>query len=158
MPIATTCTRLRAQLASTLDRVVNDREVAETAHLLRSPNNARRLLSALRRADRKAGGRSRLKSSAGRWDLPRPAEREAVFHPEFREDLRRRVQNDRNPALRVLPLIEAVLREPFPGIGRPEPLKYVLARCWSRRITQDHRLVYKVSKRRIDFPQARYQY
>ena len=46
----------------------------------------------------------------------------------------------------------------FSGLGRPEPLKYVLAGCWSRRITQEHRLVYRVTERRIDFLQARYHY
>jgi toxin YoeB len=83
---------------------------------------------------------------------------EAVFQPEFRQDLKYWVQTDRNTALRVLELIEAVLRDPFSGMGKPEPLKYVLAGCWSRRIAQEHRLVYKVSARRIDFLQARYHY
>ena len=85
------------------------------------------------------------------------AEREAVFHREFREDLRHWVKTDRKAA-RILELIEAVLRDPFTGIGKPEPLKFVLAGCWSRRITQEHRLVYKVSGGRIDFLQARYHY
>jgi toxin YoeB len=60
--------------------------------------------------------------------------------------------------MRVLQLVEAVLKDPFIGIGKPEPLKYVLAGAWSRRITQEHRLVYKVSAARIDFLQARYHY
>lgn len=85
-------------------------------------------------------------------------EREAVFHHEFREDLRYWVSSDRNIALRILELIEAVLRDPFSGVGKPEPLKYVLAGCWSRRITQEHRLVYRVSQQRIDYLQARYHY
>jgi toxin YoeB len=88
----------------------------------------------------------------------RHADREAVFHPEFRDDLRHWVEMDRNVALRVLQLVEAVVRDPFAGIGKPEPLKYVLAGAWSRRITQEHRLVYKVSEKRIDFLQARYHY
>jgi toxin YoeB len=82
----------------------------------------------------------------------------AVFHPEFREDLRWWVKNDRNTALRILSLIEAVLGDPFGGIGKPEPLKHVLAGCWSRRVTQEHRLVYRVGEGRIDFLQARYHY
>jgi toxin YoeB len=86
------------------------------------------------------------------------AEREAVFHAEFRQDLRYWINTDRRVALRVVELIEVVLRDPFVGIGKPEPLKYVLAGCWSRRITQEHRLVYRVSERRIDFLQARYHY
>ena len=88
----------------------------------------------------------------------RPAEREAIFHPEFRDDLKDWVESDRKVALRVLDLVEAVMRDPFTGIGKPEPLKFVLAGCWSRRITQEHRLVYKVSANRIDFLQARYHY
>jgi toxin YoeB len=83
---------------------------------------------------------------------------EAVFQPEFRQDLKHWVEADRHTALRILELVEAVLRDPFTGMGKPEPLKYVLAGCWSRRITQEHRLVYKVSGRRIDFLQARYYY
>lgn len=90
--------------------------------------------------------------------MARPAEREAVFQLEFREDLQYWVQNDRKVALRVLELVEAVLREPFTGIGKPEPLKFILAGCWSRRVTQEHRLVYRVSGNRIDFLQARYHY
>jgi len=81
-----------------------------------------------------------------------------VFHLEFREDLRHWVETDRRIALRILDLVEAVLRDPFAGIGKPEPLRYVLSGSWSRRITQEHRLVYKVSERRVDFLQARYHY
>jgi toxin YoeB len=68
------------------------------------------------------------------------------------------VETDRKIALRILDLIEAILRDPFTGIGKPEPLKYVLAGCWSRRITQEHRLVYRVAGNRIDFLQAKYHY
>jgi toxin YoeB len=50
------------------------------------------------------------------------------------------------------------MREPFSGIGKPEPLKYLGADVWSRRITQEHRLVYLVRTDRIDFLQARYHY
>jgi len=90
--------------------------------------------------------------------LGRSVEREAVFQPEFLEDLKYWVKTDRKAALRILELAEAVMRDPFAGIGRPEPLKFVLAGCWSRRITQEHRLVYRVSEHRVDFLQARYHY
>jgi len=90
--------------------------------------------------------------------LPAKVDREAVFHPEFRQDLRYWVESDRKIALRAFELIEGILRDPFTGIGKPEPLKYVLAGCWSRRLTQEHRLVYRVSGQRIDFLQARYHY
>ena len=89
---------------------------------------------------------------------PPSTQRDAVFQAEFREDLRYWVETDRRTALRILSLIEAVLREPFDGIGKPEPLKYLGTAVWSRRITQEHRLVYRVSGNRIDFLQARYHY
>jgi toxin YoeB len=89
---------------------------------------------------------------------PQRAPREAVFHPEFREDLRSWIETDRKVALRVLDLVEAVLREPFVGIGKPEPLKHLLAGAWSRRVTEEHRLVYLVRGNRVDFLQARYHY
>ena len=84
--------------------------------------------------------------------------REAVFHREFREDLRHWVAVERKVALRVLELVEAVLREPFTGAGKPEPLKHLLIGAWSRRITEEHWLVYLVRGGRIDFLQARYHY
>jgi toxin YoeB len=68
------------------------------------------------------------------------------------------VETDRSTALRVLALVEAVLADPFHGIGKPEPLKYGLAGAWSRRITQAHRIVCKVTGKRVDFLQARYHY
>jgi len=90
--------------------------------------------------------------------LARGIDRQAVFHPEFRQDLRYWVETERKVALRAFELIEAVLRDPFTGLGKPEPLKYLLAGCWSRRLTQEHRIVYRVSEQRIDFLQARYHY
>lgn len=82
----------------------------------------------------------------------------AVFQVEFLEDLRYWVQTDRKLALRVFDLIEAILRDPFVGIGKPEPLKYLAPGTWSRRITQEHRIVYLVREGRIDFLQTRYHY
>lgn len=91
-------------------------------------------------------------------DAERRGRRLAIFHPEFREDLRHWVETDRKVALRALDLTEAVLHDPFAGIGKPEPLRHVLAGAWSRRLTQEHRLVYLVRDDRIDFLQARYHY
>jgi toxin YoeB len=82
----------------------------------------------------------------------------AAFHPEFIGDLRYWIETDRKIALRVFDLVEAVMRDLFVGIGKPEPLKYLLAGAWSRRLTQEHRIVYLVSEERIDFLQARYHY
>jgi len=89
---------------------------------------------------------------------PKKKERIAVFHPEFVEDLRFWVEQDRKIALKAFDLIEAVLRDPFSGIGKPEPLKHLLAGAWSRRLAQEHRIVYLVSDSRVDFLQARYHY
>lgn len=85
-------------------------------------------------------------------------QRLAVFQPEFIQDLRYWVEKDRRMALRAFDLIEAVMRDPFVGIGKPEPLKHKLAGVWSRRLTLEHRIVYLVSGDQIDFLQARYHY
>jgi toxin YoeB len=90
--------------------------------------------------------------------VTRNPNRVAVFQAEFREDLRYWVKTERSIAIRVLDLVEAVMRDPFQGLGKPEPLKYVLAGCWSRRVSQEHRLVYRVTDKTIDFLQARYHY
>ena len=87
-----------------------------------------------------------------------PKTREAVFQPEFLEDLHYWVNTDRKLALRVLDLVEATLRDPFQGIGKPEPLRHLAPGAWSRRLTQEHRMVYLVRDDRIDFLQARYHY
>ena len=84
--------------------------------------------------------------------------RDTVFHPEFIEDLRFWVETDRKVALRALDLIEAVMRDSFAGMGKPEPLKYLAPGVWSRRLTQEHRIVYRVSGDRIDFLQTRFHY
>ena len=71
-------------------------------------------------------------------------QRDAIFHPEFREDLKYWVRVDRKIALKTLELVEAIMRDPFEGIGKPEPLKYLASGTWSRRLTQEHRIVYLV--------------
>ncbi len=85
-------------------------------------------------------------------------ERTAVFQPEFIEDLRYWVETDRKLALRAFDLIQAFIRDPFEGIGKPEPLKYLAPGAWSRRLMQEHRIVYLVRDQQIDFLQARYHY
>ena len=82
----------------------------------------------------------------------------AVFQLEFREDLRFWVETNPRTALRALNLMENILREPFTGIGKPEPLKYLSDGAWSRRLTEEHRIVYLVRQNQIDFLQARYHY
>ena len=87
-----------------------------------------------------------------------PKQRLAVFQPEFIEDLRFWVETDRKLALKTLELIDVILRDPFTGIGKPEPLKYLAPGIWSRRLTVEHRIVYLVRDERIDFLQTRYHY
>ena len=86
------------------------------------------------------------------------SERASVFHQEFREDLRYWVEHERRVALRLLDLVEATMRYPFTGLGKPEPLKHLGAGVWSRRITQEHRLIYIVSAADVQFLKARYHY
>ncbi|MGA7303858.1 MAG: Txe/YoeB family addiction module toxin [Rhodothermales bacterium] len=90
--------------------------------------------------------------------MGRKIERIVVFQAEFREDLAFWIRNDRKTALRILKLVEAITRDPFTGIGKPEHLRAIGPGIWSRRITQEHRLVYLVRDQRIDFLQARYHY
>lgn len=87
-----------------------------------------------------------------------PSERASVFQQEFREDLRFWVEHDRRVALRLMDLVEAVMRDPFVGIGKPEPLKHLGPGVWSRRLTQEHRLIYLVIHTEIHLLKARYHY
>jgi toxin YoeB len=84
--------------------------------------------------------------------------RDALFDQNCLEDLEHWVRTDRRRALRILKLIEAVLRDPFSGPGKPEPLRGQLAGAWSRRIDQEHRLVYRVEPACVRFIAARYHY
>ncbi|MDI6771452.1 MAG: Txe/YoeB family addiction module toxin [bacterium] len=97
-------------------------------------------------------------SGSSRRDPGRRRARDTVFHPEFIEDLRHWVETDRRVALRALELSRAIVRDPFAGIGKPEPLKYLAPGVWSRRLTQENRIVYRASENRIDFLQARYHH
>lgn len=85
-------------------------------------------------------------------------QRDAVFQPEFREDLKYWVKTNRKIALKAFEIIDAIMKDPFQGIGKPEPLKYLAPNTWSRRLTQEHRIVYLVRNNKIDFLQARYHY
>ena len=82
----------------------------------------------------------------------------AVFQPEFIEDLQYWVAINPKVATRVLAIAQAILKDPFHGIAKPEPLRYLAPGTWSRRLTEEHRIVYLVTSNRIDFLQARYHY
>ncbi len=84
--------------------------------------------------------------------------RELVFEPAALEDLLWWTQQDRRKAVRILELVQDIQRDPFTGKGKPEPLKHDLAGCWSRRIDQEHRLVYQVLETKIRILACKYHY
>jgi toxin YoeB len=84
--------------------------------------------------------------------------RSLEFDPAALDDLAWWVQRDRKKALRLLRLIQETASDPFGGIGKPEPLKHELAGMWSKRIDDEHRLVYQVSKDVIRVLACRYHY
>ena len=81
-----------------------------------------------------------------------------MLQGECLEDLRYWVETNRKVALRVVDLMEAALRDPYVGIGKPEHLRHLGGSVWSRRITETDRLVYEVFADRIEFLQAHYHY
>lgn len=81
-----------------------------------------------------------------------------VFTPHGWEDYQHWTQTDRATLKRINRLIDAVLRDPFTGIGKPEQLRHVLSGAWSRRITEERRLVYLVDGDDLVILQARYHY
>lgn len=84
--------------------------------------------------------------------------RESIISSKFRDDLRYWAENEKRTLIKILDLMESVSRDPFVGIGKPEPLKNVGAGVWSRRITKEHRMTYVVTEDRIEFLQARFHY
>lgn len=81
-----------------------------------------------------------------------------LFTPNGWEDHQHWLSADRATLKRINRLIHDVLRHPFEGIGKPEPLRHALAGRWSRRISEEHRLVYLVDGEDIVILQARYHY
>ncbi|MDO8594146.1 MAG: Txe/YoeB family addiction module toxin [bacterium] len=80
------------------------------------------------------------------------------YDPNAWEDLLFWKKTDKKKLARIMLLLASVERTPFVGIGKPEPLKYELSGCWSRRIDRVHRLVYKVSSDAITVISCRYHY
>lgn len=81
-----------------------------------------------------------------------------VFTPNGREDYTHWLSADRATSKRINRLIDDALRDPFDGIGKPEPLRRAFAGTWSRRISEEHRLVYLIDGDDIVVLQARYHY
>jgi toxin YoeB len=84
--------------------------------------------------------------------------RRVAFLPQSFEDFNRWSVEDKKVHGRIIDLIKDTLRTPFSGIGKPEPLKHELKGLWSRRITDEHRLVYKVTEEEIVIVSCRYHY
>lgn len=81
-----------------------------------------------------------------------------TFTPTALDDLRYWLKTDKRQAERVLALLEEIRRTPFEGTGKPEPLRFQLAGCWSRRIDREHRLVYQVEEAEVVVIACRYHY
>ncbi len=84
--------------------------------------------------------------------------RQILFDPNAIEDLEYWIKENRKKAQKILKLIRESSKDPFNGTGKPEPLKYDLKGCWSRRIDREHRLVYEVKKDKIRILSFRYHY
>ena len=86
------------------------------------------------------------------------SDRSLEFDPSALDDLAFWVQQDRKRALRILRLVQDTATDPFGGIGKPEPLKHELAGCWSKRIDDEHRLVYQVTETKMRILACRFHY
>jgi toxin YoeB len=84
--------------------------------------------------------------------------RQVYWAAQALEDLAHWDKTDRRIARRTRGLVEHVLEHPFTGIGKPEPLRYEWSGYWSRRITKEHRLVYRVEDDTVYIAQCRYHY
>ena len=82
----------------------------------------------------------------------------SIFSDDAWDDYLYWQNNDRKIVERINKLIQEVKREPFSGLGKPEPLKHALSGFWSRRITDEHRLVYRVEADALLLAQLRYRY
>ncbi len=81
-----------------------------------------------------------------------------IFSDEGWEDYLFWQKQDKRMVERINKLVRETMREPFSGVGKPEPLKHALAGYWSRRITDEHRMVYKVADDSVLIAQLRYHY
>lgn len=80
------------------------------------------------------------------------------FHAAAWEDYLYWQRTDRAKVKRINELVRDILRDPFAGIGKPEPLRHALAGFWSRRIDDEHRIVYKFERGQLTIVQLRYHY
>jgi toxin YoeB len=80
------------------------------------------------------------------------------FSSQFKDDLAWWFKTDSKKVSKILDIITEIMREPFTGVGKPEPLKYMDSDIWSRRINLEHRLIYRVTNSQIDFLSCRFHY
>jgi toxin YoeB len=81
-----------------------------------------------------------------------------VFSAFAWEDYQHWVQTDKKMVRRINELIKDTLRSPYSGIGKPEPLRHTLTGFWSRRITDEHRMVYRMAGDDLEIAQLRFHY
>jgi len=81
-----------------------------------------------------------------------------IFADEAGEDYLYWQKQDKRMVERINKLIQETQREPFSGVGKPEALKHALSGFWSRRITDEHRMVYRVEKDALEIVQLRFHY
>ncbi len=81
-----------------------------------------------------------------------------VFHPRAWEDYSYWQQHDRKLLKRINDLIKDIQRTPYEGIGKPEPLRFEFTGCWSRRVNEEHRLIYRVEGEGLHILACRYHY
>ena len=84
--------------------------------------------------------------------------RNIVFEPQAFQDFNSWAKEDKKVYGKIVGLIDDILRNPFGGIGKPEPLKYELKGCWSRRITDEHRLVYRINEDAVTIISCKFHY
>ena len=84
--------------------------------------------------------------------------RNIEFVPKAFQEYQNWIETDRKTALRIGDLIRNILHDPFAGLGKPEPLKYQFSGCWSRRINEEHRLIYRVTDSEIIIFSCYYHY
>jgi toxin YoeB len=84
--------------------------------------------------------------------------RRIAFLPAAFDDFSRWAMGNKRIHTRIVKLIKDIVRDPFEGLGKPEPLKHDLAGLWSRRITDEHRLVYRVTEEEIVIVSYRFHY
>jgi toxin YoeB len=81
-----------------------------------------------------------------------------IFSDEAWDDYLYWQKQDKQMVDRINKLIKEIEREPFTGVGKPEPLKHALSGYWSRRMTEEHRMVYRVTEGGLLIVQLRYHY